>query len=441
MILILLIINGIFDKQTASCRTEPVKQCAMSDKIRTSVGLDIGSTKTAMAILQQEKDKAPEMMGFSYDQNRYLENGCVVDLEAMQSTISVCVEKIQVLKKFPISNIITNVPAPEVFTGEGETMIDLPKKQEIKQIHIQKLLDSYKSDEAEDSEMVHTFLDSFQLDNSINLANPLGMTGKKLSATVHYLSAPRSVVQSIATSIKDCKLNLSHLVLDPLAASEALITQDEIELGVLLIDIGGSQTNMVALKGRKTHIFSPLLLGGESVTSDISYGLRTSMRDAERIKLKYGHALPALAKDDHFVEVPALGGDKTVNASITPHRLAEIINPRIDEIFEMLADTFHKTFQNDHFTAGFILTGGGSLLPGTSEIAEKHLQLPMIRGNLRNITGMTDLAPVPLQAAAVGLALYGLKYPVNRVWGQGNQGSFTYLTKKLFNWLGGDQNQ
>ncbi len=412
----------------------------MAESTQISVGLDLGSTRVTMAIVQQQGDNLPELLGYASENCRFLKAGRVINLEAMQTATAVCVKQIHNLTRSPIQNVTVNFPGEQLCHETGQVSMELPRKRVIQRKHMVQIRRITRLLDDPDWEMVHSIPESYSLDDEIDLASPVGMTGKTLSARVHQIYAIRQTVENIVQSVNRCRLGIRHLVADPLAQLESLITPDEAELGICLVDIGGSTIRLAAIRHQTLHILPPIPIGGDHITSDLAIGLRTPTKEAEKIKINHGCALPQLADEDRVIKVMPLGGGQP-DTTITSHRLAEIIHPRVEEIFEMVTEKMQQMLDLNGFSGGVILTGGGSMMPGMSELAETALQLPVIKTNLRQINGLTDIAPAPLSAGAVGLALYGLRNPVDTRWGEAGGRSIFSIFQKAFNWLGGDRNR
>ncbi len=412
----------------------------MAESIRVSAGMDLGSTHLSMAVVQQRNDNLPELLGFGTESRRFLRNGKVVNLESMQMAVNECLKQIQKLAKKSPCSVTVNLPVVETRSESGHVSIDISKRREIKRQDMIDVQYSKTLIESEDWTLIHVFPEEYAVDEQGGLSSPVGMNGKTVHANIQQLFAPTQLVDNIIHSILKSKLQIEHLVIEPIPVCEALITPDELHLGIWLIDIGGEVTHMAGIHDNRITILPSLAIGGCSVTSDIAIGLRTTIRDAERIKVQYGTALSELASTEGTIEIPPLGGGKS-GEKISPHMLTQIIQPRMEEIFEMVAERFHNTFSADDYSGGIILSGGGSLLKGTNELAEKYLQLPIIKSNLRDITGLVVPYPAPLTASAIGLALYGLRYPKVKKWGNAGTNPLTRFMKIIFSWFGGDQNQ
>ncbi|MBN1355856.1 cell division protein FtsA [bacterium] len=382
-----------------------------------TAGLDLGSTKIAAALVGTESGSPPQLLGFSQKRCRFMRDGAIVNLEVMTSVVQECLEELRSLVKYHVHDVVVNLPAGSIRSESGEHRIEMGGKREVKHRHIQQLLHSSRLVDDEDWIMIHSIPEEFFLDDQRGIRSAVGMIGSSLGVRMHQIYAPRRTVDSILFGVAKSRLKAVHLVIDPMASMESLITQDEQELGVWLVDIGGGYSSLAAIRNNRILLLTAMDFGGDSVTSDIAIGVRTPIRDAEEIKIKHGRAIPELADEELEMEITPLGGGRT-RRKITQQLLTEIIQPRMEEILDMIAQTFHGHLDKNDYHAGVILTGGGSLIRGVKELAEKHFQLPVIQGNLREIEGLPNLAPAALTSNAVGLALYGQRHPTARSFGQ-----------------------
>jgi cell division protein FtsA len=409
----------------------------MAEVIRKSVGLSLGTTSISMAVIHQRHGDQPEIMAFDRVPCRFLRDGMIVNLEALQDAISSCRNNIACLVKTSFCDTSVNLCGVPLRTETGTLTLELKKKTEIKKKHLSDTLLSRPFIEDESWRLIYHHPGEYDLDNQTKLASPIGLAGKTLSVHIQQIFAPATTVDNILHSINRCGFRISHIVTDPLSSFESLVTDDEREMGIWLLDMGGRVMQTAYLFGRDTFIIPPIQLGGDTVTSDIAIGLNTTFKDAERIKIEHGCALPELASDDVKVHIPPLGGGRSSNPT-SQHRLAEIIKSRMEELLEMAAGVMADyAADTGYVSPGIILTGGGSMLPGTLELATKHLGMPVIKGHLRNVTGLTDIAPVPLCASAIGLALYGLRNKPEIVWNRSGRSPCKRIMKHVVRWLGG----
>jgi cell division protein FtsA len=264
-----------------------------------------------------------------------------------------------------------------------------------------------------DREVIHVLPQEFIIDDQGGIKEPLGMAGVRLEAKVHIVTGAVSSAQNIVKCANRTGLNVSDIVLQPLASAEAVLSEDEKELGVCLVDIGGGTTDIAIFSGGSIVHTAVIALGGNNLTSDIAIGLRTPAHEAERIKQKYGCALASMINKDETIEVPSVGGrqPRVLGRQI----LSEILEPRVEEIFQLVHREIQKCGYEDLLASGIVITGGSTLLAGMPELAEEVLGLPVRRGMPRGIGGLVDVVKSPMYATGVGLVVYGAKHMDRRM--------------------------
>jgi cell division protein FtsA len=396
----------------------------------TKVGLDLGSTKIAAAIVRCQGDETPELLGFSQKRCRFLREGTVVNLELMISSVQECLMELRSLVKHHVSQVTVNLPPCAVRYETGDAHLELGKRREVKRKHLRQLLNASTLLEDEAWELIHSIPEEYTLDEQAGIRSPIGMIGSSLSVRVQQVYAATKSVNSILYGVNKCKLQVTHLVIDPLGAMASIITPDEKELGVWIVDLGGAYTSYAAIKKDRIALIGSIPLGGDAVTSDIAIGVRTPIRDAEDIKVKHGRAISEFADEELQLEITPLGGGRT-RRKISQQLLTEIIQPRMDEILDLIAREFHQNLDKNEYHSGVILTGAGSMIRGVKELAEKHLQLPVITGNLRDVSNLSDIASTAMTSTAVGLALYGHRHPQVKHWDQTPVNPLTRFFKRL----------
>jgi len=402
-----------------------------------STGLSLGTTGVSIAVVQHQAPDPPELIAFDHVSCRYLRDGMIVNLEALEDAVLQCRKNIQALVKSNFHSVTVNLCGFKLRHEHGRVTHAFKKRREIRKKDLSRVQQGQHLVADDGWRLIHHYPESYGLDAQQRLTSPVGMIGRELSAEIQQVFAPSEAIENLLHALRKCRLRPLHLVADPLGSLEALITPDEREIGICLLDIGGSVIQMASVIGSCIRIPSPLFVGGDLVTSDIAIGLNTTIKDAERIKIEHGCAISALASEDRQIHIPPLGGGRADNPT-SQQRLAEIIQSRMEEIFEMTARHIKELELPEHYTSGIILTGAGSLLPGTAELAETYLNMPVIEGHLRNLSGLTDIAPVPRAASAVGLALYGLRHPQTLQWQSSRFLNLNSFTRNVFSWLGGE---
>jgi cell division protein FtsA len=278
-------------------------------------------------------------------------------------------------------------------------------------VHIVRVIDAAKAVAIPmDREVLHVIPQEYVIDNQEGIRDPVGMNGVRLEAKVHIVTGAVSSAQNLIKCANKAGLNVSEIILQPIASSEAVLEQDERELGVILVDIGGGTSDIAIFKDGSIVHTGVIALGGNHITNDIAVGLRTPQHEAEKLKIQYGCAMPSLLNPDEMIEVPGVGGRRP--REVARKLLAEIIGPRVEEVFAMIQREVMKSGYLDLLSAGVVVTGGSSLLEGLPEVAEQIFEMPVKRGVPQGIGGLRDVVNSPKYATGVGLLKYGAR---NRV--------------------------
>jgi len=331
----------------------------------------------------------------------------VINIEATVSSIHKAVEEAELMAGAEISAVYAGIAGGHIrgFNSQGVVAV---KDKEVKQGDLERVLDAARAiNIPQDREILHVLPQEYIIDEQDGIREPLGMSGVRLEAKVHIVTAAVSSAQNIVKCCGRTGLQVADIVLEPLASAEAVLAEEEKELGVALVDIGGGTTDLAIFSGGAIQHTSVIPLGGNHLTNDIAVGLRTPMVEAEKIKVKFGSAQSASLDKDDTIEVPSVGGraPRVLNRRI----LCEIIEPRVEELFQLIHREIQKAGQEDLLASGAVLTGGTTNLHGMPELAEEVLGLPVRRGLPRGIGGLTDVVKSPQHATAVGLLLYGAR--------------------------------
>jgi len=371
------------------------------------VGLDIGTTKIC-CIVGEQTDEGIDIIGIGTHPSKGLRKGVVVNIEATVGSIRRAIEEAELMAGCEISTVYTGIAGGHI-KGINSQGIVAVKDKEVREHDIQRVIDAAKAIAIPlDREVIHVLPQEFVIDDQGGIKEPLGMAGVRLEAKVHIVTGAVSSAQNIVKCANRTGLNVADIVLQPLASSEACLSEEERELGACLVDIGGGTTDIAIFSGGAIVHTAVIALGGNNLTSDIAIGLRTPAHEAERIKQKFGCALAAMVDKDEQIEVPSVGGrqPRVLNRSI----LCEILEPRVEEIFQLVHREIQKCGYEELLASGVVITGGSSLLAGMSELAEEVMGLPVRRGSPKGIGGLVDVVKSPMYATGVGLVLYGAKH-------------------------------
>ncbi|MCL4685548.1 cell division protein FtsA [Myxococcota bacterium] len=376
----------------------------MARKENLIVGLDIGTTKIGVVVAEQGADRV-DVIGIGTHPSRGLRKGVVVDIDATVESIKKAVEEAELMGDCEISSVYAGIAGGHIrgFNSHGIVAV---KDREVSEGDVRRVIDAAKAVAIPmDREVIHVIPQEFVVDDQDGIREPLGMSGVRLEAKIHIVTAAVTSAQNIVKCANRAGLNVVDIVLEPLASAEAVLSRDERDLGVCLIDIGGGTTDLAVFSdGAITHT-SVLALGGNHVSNDIAVGLRTPFEEAERIKKKFGVASARLLGSDGILTVPSVGGRRP--REVSRKLLCEIIEPRMEEILSLARGELSKANLEDRIPCGVVLSGGCSALTGVAELAEEIFEAPVRLGAPQNIGGLQDVVRDPMYATGVGLVLYG----------------------------------
>jgi cell division protein FtsA len=371
------------------------------------VGLDIGTTKICAIVGEVSEDGGIDIIGLGIHPSKGLRKGVVVNIESTVDSIQKAVHEAELMSGAQIHSAFVGIAGGHIkgFNSRGVIAIS-GKGREVSQADVERVIDAAKAVALPvDREVIHVLPQEFIIDDQGGIKDPLGMTGVRLEAEVHIVTAAVTSAQNLVKCVNRAGIEVADIVLEQLASAEATLLPEERELGVVLLDIGGGTTGMaIFLQGSIWHS-SVISLGGEHITNDIAIGLRTPLHEAEAIKKKYGCALASLVKGDETIEVPSVGGRRP--RVLSRQLLCEIIQPRVEEILSLAQRELQKSGFEDTVAAGVVLTGGTSIMEGMPELAEQIFDLPVRRGEPKGVGGLVDVVSSPVHATGVGLVSYG----------------------------------
>jgi cell division protein FtsA len=378
----------------------------MGRKSNVLVGLDIGTTKTT-AIVGEVTDTGINIIGIGNSPAKELRKGVVVNIESTVEAIKKAVEEAEHMSGCRINSAYVGIAGSHI-KGQNSLGIVAIKGREVGEEDVQRAIEASKAIAIPvDREILHTLPQSYVVDGQEGIRDPVGMSGVRLEAKVHIVTGAAASIQNIVKSVNRVGLDIDDIVLEQLAASESVLSSDEKDLGVVLIDIGGSNTGIAIFSEGSIKHTSILPVGGNYLTSDIATGLRTPFNEAEQIKIKYGCALTSMIPKEETIEVPSVGGREA--REVSRQILGRIIEPRMEEILNMASKEIVRSGFEDLLAAGVVLTGGTSLLAGINELAEHIYDMPVRKGSPTGVGGLSDVVNSPAYATGVGLIFYGSK--------------------------------
>jgi cell division protein FtsA len=379
----------------------------MAKREEIIVGLDIGTTKIA-AIVGLVGDDGIDVIGVGTHSSTGLRKGVVVNIDATVASIRHAIEEAEHMAGCEITQVYAGIAGSHIKAANSHGTHAI-KDKEVRESDIARVLETARAIPLpQDREIIHVLPQEYIVDEQDGIKEPLGMAGVRLQAKVHIVTAAITSAQNIVKCAERCNLHVADVVLQPLASAYAVLHDDEKELGVALVDIGGGTTDLIVLLDGSIVHTAVLPIGGNQITRDISLGLRTPVHEAERIKLRHGCALTTMIDKDDTIDVPTVGGRQ---GRLVPRQLlGEFVEPRVEEIFAMVHGEIARSGYEDRLASGVVITGGQSLLEGMQELAEEVLGLPVRRGVPKGVGGLVDVVKAPAYATGVGLVLYGARH-------------------------------
>jgi len=373
------------------------------------VGLDVGTTKICAVIAQPRSGGGLDIVGVGAAPSRGLRRGVVVNIDSTVEAIKHAVAEAEQMAGVEVSAVYAGVAGGHIRSLNSRGVVAVSgKEHEVSAADVERAVEAARAiNVPQDREIIHVLPQTFMIDDADGVREPIGMSGVRLEVEVHVVTGAMAAVQNVVRSVNRAGLAVQDVVLEPIASAEAVLYADEKELGVVVIDIGGGTTDLALLRDGAIWHTAILPIGGDHITNDVAVGLRTPMADAEDLKKRYGCALTALVPAEETVAVPSVGGRKP--RELSRQVLSEIIQPRVEEIFTLVARELSRAGFQDAATAGVVVTGGTSIMEGVPELAESVFDQPVRRGIPGDVGGLADVIRSPIYATAVGLALFGAR--------------------------------
>jgi cell division protein FtsA len=400
---------------------------------RIVAGLDIGTTKVSCAVGESLQDGGIRLLGQGECPCEGIERGSLVNLEATVDAIDTAVETASKMADLSIRSAWVGISGEHVKSVNSRGVIGISRREkEVIREDLDRVLEAARAVKIPaDRELLHVIPRGFTVDDQPGIRDPIGMSGVRLEAEVHIVTVAQTPMRNLQRAVSRAGLGVDAFVLQPLAASLAILEEDERGLGVALVDIGGGTTDIAIYQDGVVRHTAVLGLGGKHLTQDVAIGLRTPAERAEDLKVRYGCAVSAQVSPDEAVEVPGVGGR---NARVISRQvLAAILEPRAEEILTMVGHELERCGATDLLAAGVVLTGGSALLPGFVDLAERVLGVPARIGLPRRIEGLPGGEGRPQDAAALGLWIYGTE--MDRTRGGSPRGLFGFLRRPIREWV------
>jgi len=372
------------------------------------VGLDIGTTKIATVVARLDEHNILSIVGVGTHPSDGLRRGVVINIDKTVESIKKSIEQAELMAGYKIETVFAGIAGDHIRSINSKGVIAVGGKDKvISQSDVDRVVDAAKAIALPmDREIVHILTQEFIVDDQDGIKNPIGMAGTRLECEVHIVTASSASIQNIVNCVQKAGYEVDEIVLEPYASSLAVLDNDELDLGVAIMDIGGGTTDLAIFFDGSIRFTAVIGLGGQHVTADLSHGLRTPMEQAEEIKKKYGFAMQSMIEEDEIIRVPGIHG--RAPREISRGVLSAIIQPRMEEIFSLSLNELERSGMYDSLGAGVVLTGGASLLPGSVELAEKTLGLPVKVGLPVVKGGLAETVNSPMFATGVGLIQYAL---------------------------------
>lgn len=369
------------------------------------VGLDIGTSKVAALVGEINPAGQIEVVGFGAHPSRGLKRGVVVNIEATVQSIQRAVEEAELMAGCQIHSAYTGIAGSHVRSINSHGIVAIREK-EVSQADVDRVIDAAKAVAIPaDQKILHILPQEFVIDNQEGIREPVGMSGVRLEAKVHIVSGAVSAAQNIVKCVQRCGLHVGDIILEQLASSHAVLTEDEKELGVCMVDIGGGTTDIAIFTDGAIRHTAVIPIAGDQVTNDIAVALRTPTKHAEAIKIKHGTLLTQQIDPAAYIEVPSVAGRHS--RQISKRALAEVVSARYEELFTLVLSELRRSGFEDLVASGIVLTGGAAMMEGLLDLAESVFQMPVRIGMPQYVSGLRDVLQSPSYATSVGLLLYG----------------------------------
>jgi cell division protein FtsA len=396
------------------------------------VGLDIGTTKICCVVGEMSQGDV-NIIGIGTHPSIGLRKGVVVNIESTVDSIKKAVEEAELMAGCEISSVYTGIAGGHI-TGFNSRGIVAIKGPEITEADVERVIDAARAVAIPmDREVIHVLPQEYIVDEQAGIQNPVGMAGVRLEAKIHIVTGAVTSAHNIVKCCNRSGLDVCDIVLESLASGEAVLTHEEKELGTALLDLGGGTTDLAIFSDKNIRHTFVLALGGNNLTNDIAIGLRAPHAEAEKIKTRYGTCLSSSVSADEMIEVPGMGGREA--RKLPRQILGEILEPRMEEIFSLAKREVYRAGLENSFPSGLVLTGGTSLLEGTTEIAESVFNLQTRLGKPQGITGLVDVVNNPMYATGVGLVLYGAKNQAEKKFRIRDANIFNRIVTQMKRWF------
>jgi len=400
------------------------------------VGLDIGTSKIVAIVADITPEGRMEIVGLGNHPSRGLKKGVVVNIESTVTAIQRALEEAELMADCKIRDVITGIAGSHIKSFNSHGMVAI-KDKEVTQADVERVIETAKAVNIPmDQQILHILTQEFIIDGQEDVREPLGMSGVRLEVKVHIVTGAVSAAQNIMKCVRRCGLEARDLILQPLASAMAVLSEDEKDLGVCLVDIGGGTTDIaVFIQGAIRHT-AVIPIAGDQITNDIAMALRTPTKDAEDIKITYGCALRQLAEPAEMIEVPGVG--ERGPRQLSRQTLAEVIEPRVEELYTLIQAELRRSGFEELLSSGIVLTGGSSVMQGMVELGEEVFHMPVRLGVPNYTGGLAEVVRHPRYSTGLGLVLAGFDQHQRNHLVRMQTGGLKQLIEKMKSWFSGN---
>ncbi|MBL8377214.1 MAG: cell division protein FtsA [Burkholderiales bacterium] len=400
------------------------------------VGLDIGTSKVVVIVAEVTPENRMQIIGTGSHASEGLKKGVVVNIEKTVESIQRALEEAELMADCKITRAYTGIAGSHIKSFNSHGMVAI-KDREVAQIDIDRVIETARAvNIPTEQQILHILNQEFIIDGQEDVREPLGMSGMRLEVKVHIVTGAVSAAQNIVKCVRRCGLEVNDLILQPLASSLAVLSDDEKELGVALIDIGGGTTDVAVFTGGAIRHTAVIPIAGDQITNDIAMALRTPTGEAEEIKIRHGVALQRLAGEDEMIDVPGIG--ERGPRSMSRQALAAVIEPRVQELFELVQKSLRESGFEELLSSGIVLTGGSAALPGMVELGEQMFSMPVRIGSPHYEGSLADVVRGPRFATALGLLQEGLMQRTHQGRIAEKSGSIRNIAGRMKTWFQGN---
>ena len=405
----------------------------VKDNKNLIVGLDIGTSKVVAIVAEITPDGDLNVIGMGTQPSRGLKKGVVVNIEATMASIQRVLEEAELMADCRIAEVYTGIAGSHIRSLNSSGMVAI-KEKEVTQADIDRVVETAKAIAIpNDQQVLHILPQEFIIDGQEDVREPLGMSGVRLEVKVHIVTGAVSAVENVVKCVRRCGIEVKDVMLQPLASAKAVLNDDEKDLGVCLMDIGGGTTDIAVFTNGAIRHTAVIPIAGDQVTNDIAMTLRTPTKEAEELKVRFGCALTQLADPNDIIEVPGVGerGPRKLSRPM----LAEVIEPRIEELYTLAQAELRRSGFEELLSSGIVLTGGTALLQGVTELGEEVFHLPVRVGIPAYVGGLKDVVRSPRFATAVGLLLEGREQYLRGEAARAQGGGLTNVAQRMKQWF------